>query len=429
MVELNLLFGSFLGLLLLGAPIALAMAAAVGLYAVIFAPALPEIVLIQTFMQGLDNTAFTAIPYFFLAGAIMNLGGMSARLLRLARAALSHMRGGLSHANIGASVVFAGVSGSAVADAAAVGSVMIPAMKKEGYPGAYAAAVTASSATIGLVIPPSIPMVIFGLFTGANIGALFLAGVVPGLLMGAFLITASYVLSLRRGYPRTPWQGMTELWSALKGAMLALLMPVLVVVGLTMGIATTAEIGAVAAVYAALVSWLIYREATLRDLWSAVVAAAVDSARVLIIVAISGGFVWIIASLGVARDLAEMITATGLEGLALLALIALALLVLGTVLEPITLLVVVVPVLVPTALAGGIDLVHLGVVSILSAAIGLITPPVGILLYITAAQAGSRATSVIAEVLPFLAALLVLLSLIVCVPALTLWLPGIAFAP
>jgi len=427
MIELALLFGSFLALLLLGAPIALAMAAAVGLYAIVFAPALPDIVLIQTFMQGLDNTAFTAIPYFFLAGAIMNLGGMSARLMRLARAALSHMRGGLSHANIGASVVFAGVSGSAVADAAAVGSVMIPAMKHEGYPGSYAAAVTAASATIGLVIPPSIPMVIFGLFTGANIGALFLAGVVPGLLMGAFLIVASVVLSVRRGYPRTAWQGFPELFAALRGASLALLMPVLVVGGLTMGFATTAEIGAVAAVYAAVVSVVVYREASLRDLWKAVIEAARDSARVLIIIAISGGFVWIIASLGIAGQLAELITSTGLQGIALLALIALILLALGTVLEPITLLVVVVPVLVPTALAGGIDLVHLGIVSILSAAIGLITPPVGILLYITAAQAGSRATTVIAQTMPFLLALLALLALIICVPAVTLWLPGLAF--
>ncbi len=307
MTALALLFGAFLAALLLGAPVALAMALAVGLYAVAFAPALPDIVLIQTFMQGLDNTAFTAIPYFFLAGAIMNLGGMSARLMRLARAALSHLRGGLSHANIGASVVFAGVSGSAVADAAAVGSVMIPAMRREGYPGAYAAAVTAASATIGLVIPPSIPMVIFGLFTGADVGALFLGGVLPGLAMGAFLIAASMVLSIRRGYPRTPWQGWGEFGAALRGASLALAMPVLVVGGLTMGVATTSEIGAVAALYAALVSWAVYREATLRDLWRACVGAAVDSARVLIIVAVSGGFVWIIASLGVARDMAAAI--------------------------------------------------------------------------------------------------------------------------
>ncbi len=423
MIELAVLFGAFLGVLLIGAPVALAMALSIGVFAVAFSPALPSIVLVQTFMQGLDNTAFTAIPYFFLAGAIMNLGGMSARLLRFARACLGHLRGGLSHANIGASVVFAGVSGSAVADAAAVGSIMIPAMRKEGYPGAYAAAVTATSATIGLVIPPSIPMVIFGLFTGADIGALFLAGVLPGLLMGVFLIIASAALSLRRGYPSSPWQGWGEVAAAFGGASLALLMPVLVVVGLVGGFATTAEIGAVAAVYAAAISALIYREAGLAELWRALCEAAADSAKVLIIIAISGGFVWIIASLGVARDLAVLIAGTGLNGVALLGLIALILLLLGTVLEPITLIVVVVPLLVPAAQAGGIDLVHLGLVSILAASIGLVTPPVGILLYITAAQAQSRTMSVIVETLPFLVALFATLVLAVAAPGVVLWLP------
>jgi len=426
MIELAILFGTFLGVLFIGAPVALAMALAIGIFSVAFAPALPSIVLVQTFMQGLDNTAFTAIPYFFLAGAIMNLGGMSRRLLRLARACLGHLRGGLSHANIGASVVFAGVSGSAVADAAAVGSIMIPAMRKEGYPGAYAAAVTAASATIGLVIPPSIPMVIFGLFTGAEIGALFLAGVLPGFLMGLFLIAASAVLSLRRGYPASAWRGWGELGAALRRASLALLMPVVVVVGLIGGFATTAEIGAVAAVYAAAISALVYREARLADLWCALCEAAADSAKVLIIIAISGGFVWIIASLGIARDIAALVAATGLQGAALLALIALVLLVLGTVLEPITLIVVIVPLLVPAAQAGGIDLVHLGLVSILAASIGLVTPPVGILLYITAAQAQSRAMSVIVETLPFLGALLATLALVVMAPDLVLWLPGLA---
>ncbi len=423
MAELALLFGCFLALLLLGAPVALAMALAVGGYAAVFG--MPSIVIVQTFMQGLDNTAFTAIPFFFLAGAIMNRGGMSARLLRLARAMLAHFRGGMSHANIGASVVFAGVSGSAVADAAAVGSVMIPAMKKEGYPGSYAAAVTAASATIGLVIPPSIPLVIFGLFTGANIAALFLAGILPGLLMGLFLICASAVIARRRGYPAAGWQGWRELLAAARASAFALLMPVLVVAGLTLGFATTAEIGAVAAVYAALVSTLVYREAGLMDLWAAVVEAAADSARVLIIIAISGAFVWIVASLGVAREMAAAIEALGLSGPLVLALVAVLLVLLGTVLEPITLLVVVVPLLVPALAAGGVDLVHFGVVAVLAAAIGLITPPVGILLFITSAQAQAQTRHVIAETLPFLLALLALLAAVVALPSLTLWLPSL----
>ena len=426
-LALLVLFGTFLLLLALGLPVFFAMAVAAATYAVVFQPAMPGIVFVQTLMQGLDNTAFTAIPYFFLAGAIMNAGGMSARLLRLARAILGHFRGGLAHANIGASVVFAGVSGSAVADAAAVGSVMIPAMRKEGYSGAYAAAVTASSATIGLVIPPSIPMVVFGLFTGAPISSLFLAGIVPGLLMGIFLIATSALVARRRGYGTAVWQGFGELGAAFAASVLALVMPVLVVVGLVGGYATTSEIGAVAAIYAAIVSLVFYRETNLIGLWRAVVAAAVDASRVLVIIAVSGSFVWIIASLGVANQLAATVASLGLEGTALLLAIVILLLLAGTVLEPITLLIVIVPVLVPTAVAGGVDLVHLGVAAVLACSIGLVTPPVGILLYITGAQAEARPLAVIREAAPFLFALLALLLALVVVPDLVLWLPR-AFA-
>ena len=423
--QLVVLFGTFLLLLGLGVPVFLAMALGAAAYAWTFAPAMPDIVFVQTLMQGLDNTAFTAIPYFFLAGAVMNAGGMSARLLRLARALLAHFRGGLAHANIGASVVFAGVSGSAVADAAAVGSVMIPAMRREGYSGAYAAAVTASSATIGLIIPPSIPMVVFGLFTGANIADLFLAGIVPGLLMGLFLLVASALIARRRGYAANAWAGWGEVVDAFGHSALALLMPVLVVVGLVGGFATTAEIGAVAAVYAVFVSAVVYRESTLLTLAHAVTEAAIGAARVLIIVAVSGAFVWIITTLGVARELAAAIEATGLQGPALLLLLALVLLLAGTVLEPITLLIVVVPVLLPAALAGGVDLVQFGVVAVLACSIGLVTPPVGILLYVTGAQAEAPALAVIREALPYLLALVALLVLLCLLPSLSLLLPAL----
>ncbi|MFD0915379.1 TRAP transporter large permease [Pseudahrensia aquimaris] len=427
MLELiAVLFGTFIILLLIGWPVFLAMGLAVAAYAWWFAPNLPDIVVVQSMMSGLDKTDFTAIPFFFLAGAIMNQGGMSARLLRLARSILAHFRGGLAHANIGASMVFAGVSGSAVADVAAVGSVMIPAMKKEGYSGAYAAAVTSSSATIGLVIPPSIPMVIFGLFTGAPIGDLFLAGLLPGLAMGGFLLVASALIARRRGYPASRWQGWREIWDAFKASFFALLMPVVVVSGLVMGFATTSEIGAVAAFYAAFVSLFIYRETTPLELARALGEAAVDSARVLIIIAVSGGFVWIIAYSGIARELVAAITETGLQGTMLLVLIAIVLLLAGTMLEPITLLVVVVPILVPVALAGGVDLVHLGVVAILASSIGLVTPPVGILLYITAAQAGSSAIDVIRESAPYLVALFALVIMVVLFPQLSLWLPSLS---
>lgn len=422
MIEVAVVLAAFLACLLLGAPVALAMALGVAAYAVAFG--MPPVVVAQTLMQGLDGTAFMAIPYFFLAGAIMNAGGMSARLLRLARACLGHLRGGLAHANVGASVVFAGVSGSAVADAAAVGSVMIPAMRRDGYGGAYAAAVTAASATIGLVIPPSVPLVIYGLFTGADIGALFLAGLVPGLLMGAFLLVVTLAVARRRDHPRAPFAGWGEVARALRAGALALLMPVLVVGALVGGIATTAEIGAIAAAYAALVT-LLLGEAGPRVLWTACREAAADAAKVLIVVALSGAFVWIVAAEGAAREAAAVLGASGLPPVALLAGTAVALLALGTVLEPVTLLVVIVPPLAAAVVPLGVDAVQLGVVAVLSAAIGLVTPPVGLLLFMTAAQADAPVPRVVAEAAPFLAALAALLAAVVAVPGLTLWLPGL----
>lgn len=422
MIEVAILLAAFLACLLLGAPVALAMGLGVGVYALTFG--MPPVIVAQSLMQGLDGTAFMAIPYFFLAGAIMNAGGMSARLLRLARGALGHMRGGLAHANVGASVIFAGVSGSAVADAAAVGSVMIPAMRRDGYGGAYAAAVTASSATVGLLIAPSIPLVIYGLFTGADIGALFLAGLLPGLLMGAFLLAVTILIARRRDHPRAPFAGWTEIGGALRAGFLALLMPVLVVGALVGGIATTAEIGAVAAAYAALVT-LLLGEAGPRALWSACREAAADSAKVLIVVALSGAFVWIVAAEGAAREAAAALGASGLPPVALLAGTALALLLLGTVLEPVTLLVVIVPPLAAAIVPLGVDPVQLGVVAVLASAIGLVTPPVGLLLFLTAAQADAPVPRVVAEAAPFLAALMVLLLAVVAIPALTLWLPGL----
>ena len=422
--ELATLFGVMLVAILTGVPVFFSMAIGVVVFAVAFAPLMSPLVVVQTFQQGLDNQAFTAIPYFFLAGTIMNVGGMSARLLRLARAMIAHIRGGLSHANIAASIVFAGISGSAVADAAAVGSVMIPAMKRDGYSPSYAAAVTAASATIGLVIPPSIPMVIFALFTGASVGSLFLAGIVPGLLMGVFLMAASYIIARRRRYPASKWRGIGELIAAFRASFLALLMPILVIVGLVGGFATTSEIGAVAALYATIVSTLIYREANLKQLFRGVVQAALDAARVLIIIGVSGAFIWIVARLSVANNLALFLLDMQFGPTTILALIALGLIIAGTILEPVTILVVLVPMLVPAALASGIDITHLGIVVVLSTSIGLITPPVGILLYITAAQAQAPALQVVRETMPFLLALLVLLTTIVLVPAVTLWLPG-----
>lgn len=420
MIEVGFMLAVMIALMILRVPVFFAMGLAAVAFAFFWRPIMAPEVLAQSFMRGLDNSAFTAIAYFFCAGAIMNGGGMSARLLELARALVAHIRGGLAHANISASVVFAGVSGSAVADAAAVGSVMIPAMKRDGYSGAYAAAVTASSATIGLLIPPSIPMVIFALFTPADVTKLFLAGVLPGLLMGAFLLVASVIVAFRRGYHAHPWQGWGRVWTALRRSLLALLMPVLVVAGMVSGVATVTEIGALAAVYAALVSFVIYREASIAEMWASVVQAAEDAARILIIVAAAGAFVWIAARTGVANELALAITEYQLEPTMLLAAIAVVLLLLGMVLEPVTLLIVVAPIIAGPAVLAGVDIVQLGVVFVLASAIGLVTPPVGVLLFVTSAQADAPMIAVVRESLIFLAALVALLMAVVFIPQLTL---------
>jgi tripartite ATP-independent transporter DctM subunit len=424
-LQLSILFGSMLVFMALGMPVFLTLALAAVVYAVAFWPVMPPPVVVQTFMQGIDNIAFTAIPYFFAVGTIMNAGGMSHRLLRLARAIVGSVRGGLSHANVAANVVFAGVSGSAVADAAAVGSIMIPAMKRDGYSPAYAAAVTAAAATIGPIIPPSIPMVIFGLFTGASVSKLFLGGIVPGLLMGVFLIVTTWIIARRRNYPAGQWLGFGELWAAFRDSFFALLLPVIVVAGLVSGVATTSEIGSLACAYAIFVTLFIYREEGIATLWRAVMHAALDTARVLIIIAVSGAFIWIVASIGVGPKLAEGLKAMSLGPTTMMALIAFGLVIAGTVVEPIILLVVIVPILVPAALAAGADLIHLGVVTVLATCLGLIIPPVGILIFMTAAQAQTSALRVTMELVPFMIALCLLLALLVVYPPLVTWLPGL----
>ena len=424
-VDLALLFGVMLAAMAIGMPVFLAMALSAGAYWIVFPAKLPLAIIGQTFAQGIDSYSFAAIPFFFLAGEVMNTGGISRRLLRLARAALGHVQGGLAHVNIVTNMVFAGVSGSAVADASAVGAVMIPAMRKEGYPAAYAAAVTAAAATIGPVIPPSIPMVIFGLLAGTSIGKLFIGGVVPGVLMGVFLLVASWLIARRRGFPAGHWAGFGELLAAALDATLAVLTPFIVIAGLVFGVATTTEIGAVAALYAILVSTLAYREIGLRELWAALCKSAVDSAAVLAMASVAGIFTWLLASLGVGTALARWVGGATSDPTLVLLLIALVLLLAGTVLEPVTTLLVLVPLMIPLVAAAGVDLTHFGLVVVIATCIGLLLPPIGFLIYLTAAQADCGVMPLVRELVPFIAALVLLLLLVVLVPQLVLFLPNL----
>ncbi len=423
--ELVVLFGVMLAFMALGTPVFISMALAEAAYVIAFWPKVPIMVVAQGFIQGLNNYHFAAIVFFFLAGEIMNAGGITDRLLRFTRACFGHIPGSLSHVNILASMVFAGVSGSAMADASAIGSIIIPAMKREGYSGAYSAAVTSASATIGPVIPPSIPLVLFGLFAMTSIGRLFIAGIIPGILMGVFLLIASYLISRARNYPATAWVGFVELLRATMSSILALIMPLIVVVGLVGGVATVSEVGAVAAAYAVIVSMFIYRELSLGKLWQVMCKVGSDGAKVLIIVSIAGLFIWIIGNMGVARLLAGWIGSLTSDPRLILALMAMALLIGGTVLDPVTLFAVFVPIMVPTAAVASINLTQLGVVAVLATMLGLITPPVGMLVFLTSAQATAPAHHVFKELIPFLGALLLLLVALIVFPQLSLWLPDL----
>lgn len=424
LLQVVVLLGGMVVLMLTGLPVFFGMVLSVFVYWALFPGVLPGFVIGQSFVQGIDSYSFAAIPFFFLAGEIMNAGGLSLRLLRLAQALVGHVRGGLSHVNILANMVMAGVSGSAAADASAIGSVLAPAMKREGYGAAYAAAVTASASTIGPMIPPSIPLVIYGLISGASIGKLFLAGVVPGLLMGVFLLVASAIISSRRRYPKSAWGGWARVGKSLLESVAALIMPVLVVFGLVGGIATTSEIGAFAVAYAVVVSMFVYRELTWAALWQVVCKAARDASVVLIIASVAGAFTWIIANLGVGRVLAAAIGGLTTDPRAVLLIICVVLLIAGTVLEPVTTLLVLIPLFIPLCARVGIDLVHFGVVTVLATLIGMCTPPVGFLIYLTAAQAQADIVDVTRELLPFILALVLLLIALALVPGLALWLPA-----
>jgi tripartite ATP-independent transporter DctM subunit len=424
-IDLALLFGVMLLAMAVGVPVFLSMALSSAAYWLVFPAKLPIAVVGQTFAQGIDSYTFAAIPFFFLAGEVMNTGGISRRLLRLARASLGHVKGGLAHVNIVTNMIFAGVSGSAVADASAVGAVMIPAMKKEGYPAAYAAAVTAAAATIGPVIPPSIPMVIFGLLASTSIGKLFIGGVVPGLLMGVFLLIASGLLARRRNFPAGKWQGFGELFAAALDASLAILTPFIVIVGLVFGVATTTEIGAVAALYAVLVSTLVYRELSLGELWAALCKSAVDSAAVLAMASVAGIFTWLLASLGIGKALAGWVGGITHDPTMVLLLIVVVLLLAGTVLEPVTTLLVLVPLMIPLVVSLGIDLTHFGLIVVVGTCIGLLLPPIGFLIYLTAAQAGCGVMPLVRELVPFTIALILLLLLMVFFPQIVLFLPNL----
>jgi tripartite ATP-independent transporter DctM subunit len=414
-------------LLVLNVPVAYAMIG-VSLFYLALKPDLPIIVAAQQVAAGTDKFLLLAIPYFFLASEFMSSGGIMQRLVDLSRALVGHLRGGLGQMNIIGSVFFAGISGSAVADAAGMGRMEIEIMRRGGYPHAFSAVVTATSATIGPIIPPSIPLVVYGSIANVSVGKLFLAGFLPGLLMALFLMVAVHWLSVRNDYPRDRWVG----WHALSLTMLrsipVLMLPVIILGGIFSGVFTATESAIVAAAYAMLMG-LVMRELAWAEIPRVLVRVASDTARVMLIVAAAALYSWIMAREGIPGQIAAWFLALNADPWMFLLLVNVMLLVLGCFMEPLPIMVIVVPTLLPVVNTLGIDLVHFGLVVTLNLMIGLVTPPVGLVMFVVMHITGLKLEEFVKALWPFLVALLCALLVITYVPSISLFLPRVFYGP
>ncbi len=423
-LEVYVLIGSMLLLILLGLPLFLSIGCSALITLFFLLPNLPLELIPQNLLGGVDSFSLLAIPFFFLAGEIMNSGGQTRRIIRFAEGLVGKIPGGLAHVNVVTNVIYAGISGAAVADAAAIGSIMIPAMKKAGYSAKFTAAVNAAAATIGPIFPPSIPMIIYGVIANVSVGKLFLAGVIPGLAMGIYFMATCFYFAVRRGYPRSGGMSLKELAKSLLEVFWAILSPAVIVGGILLGIFTPTEAGAVAVFYSVIIGGFVYRELTLRDLVHIFRRTLVNSATVLILVGASQIFGWVVAQSNIGVQIGHMILAVSDNPLVILLELNILFLIIGMIMDPLAALIIFVPIFLPIAQSAGVDSIHFGLIVVLNLMIGLSTPPVGYLLYMTAALAEIPVEGVIREILPFLAVMLVILGICTYWPQMVLYLPN-----
>jgi tripartite ATP-independent transporter DctM subunit len=407
----------------LGLPIGLSMLGASVLYLMVTGQDIG--LAAEQVLQGLNNSfTLLAIPLFILAAEIMNMGSLSDRLLGFCNALVGRFRGGLGHVNVVSAIIFSGMSGSAIADAVGLGRLIIKMMTKDGrYTPAYAAAITAASATIGPIIPPSIPLVLYALISDTSIGYLFLGGVVPGLVMGAVLMVMNAVIARRRGFPIEAAVPIRELPALTVRALPALMMPLVLLGGIYGGVMTPTEAAAVAALYALVVSIVLYRSVTWRGAYQALEGSGRAMASVGMLIAGALVFNYVVTKEDIPKTVSLFMQAFHLTPALFLLLVNALLLVLGCLLEGGTILLVIVPILLPAAKLLGIDMVHFGLVVTVNLMIGLLTPPYGLLLFVTANITGEPIQRIVREALPFIAVLIAALLLMTYVPEVVLWLP------
>lgn len=422
-MELAFLLLMLAVLLAMGVPVAFALGGAS--LATFFLLDIPSIVAFQRMSAGMNVFTLMAIPFFVFAGDLMARTGIAERLVRVAEAAFGRSRGGLGQVDVGASMLFGAVSGSAVASVSAMGSTLMPMMKNKGYDVDYAVNVTITAAILGILIPPSHNMIIYAAASpvSVNIGDLFLAGILPGLLAGAALMFTAWRVAVKRGYPRGEFPGWGVFVRALVMAFPGLLTALIIVFGILLGVFTPTESSAVAVLYTILVGVFVYRTLGPKRFLGAASSAVKTTAMVMLIIGAAGMFGWLFALLEGPNALASGLTAISDDPVIVMLLILLVLLLLGAFMDMAPLIIITTPIFLPVAMSAGVDPVHFGIIMLLNLGIGLVTPPVGSVLFVGCAVGGAKPEQVIRTIWPFYMALILVLLLVTFIPPISLWLP------
>ncbi|WP_282127820.1 TRAP transporter large permease [Roseobacter litoralis] len=409
--------------LVVGIPVAITLGLSSLCYLLV--TGIPVVVMPQKMYAGMDVFVLLSIPGFILAGNLMNRGGITERIIRFANALVGWIRGGLGLTNVGASMLFGGITGTAVADAASIGGVMIPGMKKAGYPADFSAAITAASSTVGPIIPPSVPMIIVGALSGISVGKMFLAGAIPGILLGMAMMITTYVIARRRNFPKQEWQGVGEIGRSFAGAFWALAMTALILYGLLSGVATPTETAIIASVYAMFIGLVVYRELPFREIPKIIVDSAVAASGILVLVGFANVFGWILVSERIPQAIAAAVLSFTENKFIIILIINILLLIVGMFMETIAALIILFVPLLTLATSVGIDPLHFATFAVLNLMIGLTTPPLGVCLFVCAGIARLPLTPVIIAILPFIATNIIVLLMVSYFPPLATWLPSV----
>lgn len=420
----------FLAVLFAGIAIRLPVAFSLGLAAVVMMYIMDAgaSAMVQQAIRGVNSFPLLAIPFFMLVGEVMSTGGIARRLVNFASALVGFIAGGLGQVNVMASMFFGGISGSAVADTSAIGGMMIPSMKEQRYTAGHATSITVASAVIGIIIPPSIPMILYGIVTETSISRLFIAGVVPGFLVALALMATTYFTAKRHHAGQTQPFSLRQLWVSFKEAFLGLLLPVIIVGGIMFGVFTATEAAVAALFYALFISLFVYREIKPKDLWGMLVRTTRMTGMVLFLLAMAMVVAWLLTTALVPQTLAATVSELSTNPYVVLFVVSVLLLLVGVVMDLTPAMVILAPIMVPIVEAVGVDPVYFGVLMSFVLGIGLVTPPVGTVLYVGSAIGGVSMERLIPNMLPFYVALLVVLALLIVFPQLILWLPNVTAA-